>query len=559
MTKRGKEEAAGVEVAGDADGHGEEPSAKRAKTDAGGETGEAASPCNAREIPAAVSTAATPGRIPSSVPGTPASRATKEEDSAWAVLELSRAHISIVQIPDCASGIRLGENGPTHVCGRNEKADTVLRAALISGRHCTFSRSNVLLSGGTLTVALTDTSTNGTYVEEKLIGKGNTVHVKSGEIIRFGKLNKGKPVIEFKIQVLKGGNGFQKAAGGHGGTRTDGASVAMMRKLKKEKDAAYEKLSVERNSNADLRRQLLEMSSVKGTAMTKHQDTINEKTRELKVARERIAQLEADTKRQDETFETLKSTHDLTMEDMSKEHGLKIAKLVAESVASAVDVKEKEEQIARQKKQIATLQDEMKEVVTSSNERVEIYRKLADEMQSQCEHAQQKFLEATERANKQKIELVTVQQELQSSSEQLLKTKAELSNCEEKLEKMMQAKKSMATELGQHTLARQESERQLEEQVIKTASMQELADLHRHCATTWAENTKGLIPVLRGIIQTIQSTYEECHSGSNFDRDPDEEDGTPLRNATPSVDATSQGSGGLEGGVANDDGSTQVE
>lgn len=68
------------------------------------------------------------------------------------------------------------------IVGRSNACDVKLGGADISLKHCVFSLSN---NGGLEQLLLTDTSTNGTFVNDELIGKGSTVLLRSGDKVAF--------------------------------------------------------------------------------------------------------------------------------------------------------------------------------------------------------------------------------------------------------------------------------------------------------------------------------------------------------------------------------------
>jgi pSer/pThr/pTyr-binding forkhead associated (FHA) protein len=73
--------------------------------------------------------------------------------------------------------------------GRFKTNDIVLPGANISRQHCTITREEGEFH-------ITDTSSNGTYLNKKLIGRGNHLPLRSGDIIELGDFD-----VEFRLFV----------------------------------------------------------------------------------------------------------------------------------------------------------------------------------------------------------------------------------------------------------------------------------------------------------------------------------------------------------------------
>ena len=95
---------------------------------------------------------------------------------------------------------------PVITVGRQKVCDIVFQLPVISGRHCSFHFKRD--SGNK--VSLKDVSTNGTFVNGELIGKGKLRTLKFGDKIRFGKSTKvqhgadrGKDILVDVYQLCK--------------------------------------------------------------------------------------------------------------------------------------------------------------------------------------------------------------------------------------------------------------------------------------------------------------------------------------------------------------------
>ena len=75
--------------------------------------------------------------------------------------------------------------------GRGRECHVKLNSLKISNRHCSFTWF------GGKDVAVEDTSSNGTFIEGKKIGKGSTSFLKNGDVISFGTWNQFSSPDEF--------------------------------------------------------------------------------------------------------------------------------------------------------------------------------------------------------------------------------------------------------------------------------------------------------------------------------------------------------------------------
>ena len=82
--------------------------------------------------------------------------------------------------------------------GRKANCDVIETSIVISGNHC------VLTVNGS-SVEVSDLSSNGTFVNEQLIGKGNKVVLKNGDLLDLAKpVEEGgvkKPVVRYRLEI----------------------------------------------------------------------------------------------------------------------------------------------------------------------------------------------------------------------------------------------------------------------------------------------------------------------------------------------------------------------
>jgi len=103
---------------------------------------------------------------------TPEERMEKEAKSAAILFSLDSKTCENILIP----------RGRSALIGRSRNCDIVVSPLDCSSKHCQIGSSNI---GGRQAVFVKDLSTNGTFVNGTLVGKGNTCLVRDGDRISF--------------------------------------------------------------------------------------------------------------------------------------------------------------------------------------------------------------------------------------------------------------------------------------------------------------------------------------------------------------------------------------
>eukprot|EP00051_Salpingoeca_urceolata_P006284 m.83313 g.83313 ORF g.83313 m.83313 type:complete len:484 (+) comp14762_c0_seq2:55-1506(+) len=103
--------------------------------------------------------------------------------------------------PENASFDTLTLSEPSYTFGRHATCDFTFEDPVISNRHCTIAREKPLgcsqEDDSDLAVFLTDTSSNGTYVNNERVGKGNRIALKHGNIVSLTQKKQAAPSYVF--------------------------------------------------------------------------------------------------------------------------------------------------------------------------------------------------------------------------------------------------------------------------------------------------------------------------------------------------------------------------
>ena len=105
-----------------------------------------------------------------------------------------------VAIHSCENKILSIPFGVAFTFGRKGSCNVVESDLAISGVHCTVTCS---LQPNGLDVEIQDSSSNGTFVNEKLIGKGKTATVREGDLIDLAKPKDGIPLVRYRVEIDK--------------------------------------------------------------------------------------------------------------------------------------------------------------------------------------------------------------------------------------------------------------------------------------------------------------------------------------------------------------------
>ena len=342
--------------------------------------------------------------------------------------------------------------------------DIVIDLAVISSKHCTLEPGDKI-AGGQMTCILSDHSTNGTFVDNERVGRGNRLTVMDGMSVSFGKLNAGSKKKKWEIPIYKlvlhdGRNPPKKKArlmvtGGSGSPGR--AQTDMNSKLQRNNDRLREELSKEQEKMKQIKDETEQLKAQLGQG----RDTLNkenDKVRDAEIDRlkDALKQMEgvADSHKKEAQLQSsraLKSENEMKemerrLDERNREHGM----VETEATHLQEKMKSMETDLDSSRRDAETSQNELSSIkltlIQLEEEKLK-NEKLIEKQQNELEQLKLNELKHQEMSKEMKSHADGMKKTLEESRDEMSKLLEKYNELKTEMTTLTSVKKSLEKEL----------------------------------------------------------------------------------------------------------------